>query len=208
MKKLITLLLVLVSLNTYSQSTKDIKEYYKEICYNSEWNGKTPPKRFYNDVKIYVGGEISDSLEIELHKVIKELNDLIIPINISVVKDSSESNVYLYCGSGKGFVNSLNESDYLKKWRLNTIEYNWGVFWIKRNNETIVSSKIFIDTKRPRSLLQQKHLLREELTQSLGFSNDSYKYENSIFQQRWTEVTEFSQIDKEIIKLHYNEISL
>ena len=102
----------------------------------------------------------------------------------------------------------MNESDYLKKWRLNTIEYNWGVFWIKRNNETIVSSKIFIDTKRPRSLLQQKHLLREELTQSLGFSNDSYKYENSIFQQRWTEVTEFSQIDKEIIKLHYNEISL
>ena len=31
MKKLITLLLVLISLNTYSQSTKDIKEYYEEI---------------------------------------------------------------------------------------------------------------------------------------------------------------------------------
>ena len=155
MKHLITILLIILTTIGYSQSKKEINEYYKEICYYTEWNGKTPPTRFYNDVKIYVGGEISDSLEIELHKIIKELNDLIIPINISVVKDSSESNVYLYCGSGKGFVNSLNESVYLKKWRLSAIEYNWGVFWIKSNNETIVSSKIFIDTKRTESIPQQ-----------------------------------------------------
>ena len=58
-----------------------------------------------------------------------------------------------------------------------------------------------IDT---RNKVQQKHLLREELTQALGFPNDSYKYEDSIFQQRWTEVTEYSILDKEIIRLHYN----
>ena len=208
MKKLITLLLVLISLNTYSQSTKDIKEYYEEICHNTEWGGESTPKKFYEDIKIYVRGDVNDSLELELYKIIKELNDLIIPININIEKDSLESNIYLYFGNSEGFINSLNESDYLKKWRLNFIEHNWGVFWIKRRGKTIIQSKIFIDTERTKSLQQQKHLLREELTQSLGFPNDSYKYENSIFQQSWTEVTEFSEIDKQIIKLHYNEISL
>ena len=203
MKKLITLLLLLVSLSSYSQNDSIIT-YYKEICYNSEWNGKTPPKKFYKDVKIYVGGVMSDSLSLELHKIIKELNDLIIPIKISVVTDKLESNVYLYFGNGKGFVNSLNQSDEKKEWRLKTIEHNWGAFWIKRRGSIISSSKIFIDTDRTETLNQQKHLLREELTQSLGFSNDSYKYDDSIFQQSWSVVTKYSEIDKEIIKMLYN----
>ena len=154
MKKLITLLLLLVSLSSYSQNDSIIT-YYKEICYNSEWNGKTPPKKFYKDVKIYVGGVMSDSLSLELHKIVKELNDLIIPIKISVVTDKLESNVYLYFGNGKGFVNSLNESDEKKEWRLKTIEHNWGAFWIKRRGSIISSSKIFIDTDRTETLNQQ-----------------------------------------------------
>ena len=51
--------------------------------------------------------------------------------------------------------------------------------------------------------MKKKHLLREELTQSLGFFNDSWLYPESIFYQGWTDVTEYSEMDKEIIKMLY-----
>ena len=51
----------------------------------------------------------------------------------------------------------------------------------------------------------QKHILREELTQSLGLFNDSEKYENSIFYDGYSTVTEYSEIDKELIDMLYNE---
>jgi len=52
---------------------------------------------------------------------------------------------------------------------------------------------------------ERSHLIREELTQSLGLMNDSNKYKNSIFYQEWTDVTDFSEIDKSIIKLLYQK---
>jgi hypothetical protein len=63
---------------------------------------------------------------------------------------------------------------------------------------------MYVDIYRCESLDGQKHLLREELTQSLGLFNDSYKYENSIFQQRWTETTEYAPIDRVLIDMLYN----
>ena len=50
----------------------------------------------------------------------------------------------------------------------------------------------------------QKHLLREELTQSLGLARDSPEYTESIFQSSWTTTTEFAAIDKELIRLLYH----
>ena len=62
---------------------------------------------------------------------------------------------------------------------------------------------MYIDTQRP-DVSGQKHLLREELTQSLGLANDSYLFDDSIFQQSWTNVTKYSQMDKDIIRLLYH----
>ncbi|MBM3417913.1 MAG: DUF2927 domain-containing protein [Bacteroidetes bacterium] len=42
-------------------------------------------------------------------------------------------------------------------------------------------NKIFVDTKNQLSISEEKHVLREELTQCLGLPNDSWKYTNSIF---------------------------
>ena len=73
------------------------------------------------------------------------------------------------------------------------------------NNDLIEMSLIFIDTKRTWDDNQRKDILREELTQALGFGQDSYLYPNSVFYQGPTEITQYSDIDKEIIKLHYNK---
>ena len=52
---------------------------------------------------------------------------------------------------------------------------------------------------------ERSHLIREELTQSLGLMNDSNKYKDSIFYQEWTDIAEYSEIDKAVIKLLYQK---
>ena len=58
-------------------------------------------------------------------------------------------------------------------------ENNWGMFWINHCMDNYISyCRVFIDTERTSTTDERKHLLREELTQSLGFPNDSFKYPN------------------------------
>ena len=52
--------------------------------------------------------------------------------------------------------------------------------------------------------IAQRSILREELTQSLGLLNDSDMYTNSVFYEYGNTVTEYSELDKEIIQMLYN----
>ena len=51
--------------------------------------------------------------------------------------------------------------------------------------------------------IYRRHLLREELTQSLGLMNDSNQYPESIFYAPWTDVTVFADIDRMLISMLY-----
>ena len=62
---------------------------------------------------------------------------------------------------------------------------------------------MYIDIFRA-DFIEQKHLLREELTQSLGLARDSDRYVNSIFQSSWTQTLRYSDLDKDLIRLLYH----
>ena len=62
---------------------------------------------------------------------------------------------------------------------------------------------MYVDTNRANSA-EEKHLLREELTQSLGLARDSQRYDNSIFQKDWTTTNEYADIDRDVIRLLYH----
>ena len=62
---------------------------------------------------------------------------------------------------------------------------------------------MYIDIFRA-DFIEQKHLLREELTQSLGLARDSDRYVNSIFQSSWTQTLRYSDLDEDIIRLLYH----
>ena len=207
MKKLITLLLVLVTLNSYSQSKREVYDYYEEITHYTECCGRKKPCKFEKDVKIYVDGVKKPYLITELNKIVGELNDLIESINISIVNDSSESNVYLFFGNADDFADNLNDSDRWKKHIRKRAKKCNGLFVITTNynKDYIKHSEVFIDLEAGNSINKEKHTLREEITQCLGLTNDSYKYDDSIFDQLNNEVTKYSKIDKKIIKLFYNE---
>ena len=75
-----------------------------------------------------------------------------------------------------------------------------GYFLVKSNK-----SYLYVNMVRTGNDTQaQRSILREELTQSLGLYNDSWKYPNSIFYQGGNDVTEYSDLDKEIIQMLYN----
>jgi len=163
---------------------------------NSEFSGKMEkPFKWTKDMKIYVDKTDENYLVDELNRIVNDLNLLIDPIQIKVVNSKDQANYFIYFGYYKDFEKKYNVVN------SNLLESNWGFFEIYPNNTGIM----YVDVIRTKEIEAQKHLLREELTQSLGLLNDSWKYPQSIFYQGWTTTTEYSSIDKEIIKMLYNE---
>jgi hypothetical protein len=79
------------------------------------------------------------------------------------------------------------------------LKKNWGYF-----ETTCSSGKMYVDLHRNKDEESHRHLLREELTQSLGLMNDPWDYPESIFYQGWSTTTEFAPIDIYLIDLLYN----
>ena len=69
------------------------------------------------------------------------------------------------------------------------------------NNGKIYQASVLVE--RSFSGNTRKHLIREELTQSLGLPKDSLKYPDSMFYDNWTTTTSYSDIDKKIISMLY-----
>jgi hypothetical protein len=175
----------------YSEETK---RYFNEIALKTEFDGDRESVSIWTtDMKIFVDGEKPEYLMDELRKIVGELNGIIDPINIKIVTNKNESNYVVYFGS---------HTDFKNKYKLSTpqrLDNNWGYFQVSTN-----SGMMYVDLYRNNDEVSHKHLLREELTQSLGLFNDSYKYPESIFYQGWTTTTEFAQIDRELIDMLYN----
>ena len=176
------------------ERSPEVIRYYNEIVMNTEYNG--PRKTAYTwktDMKIYVDGEKQDYLMDELNRIVSELNDIINPIEIKIVSSPSQANYTIYFGSRNNFRSNYHLNNPQR------VDNNWGYFEVYAS-----SGVMYVDTYRNGDHTTQKHLLREELTQSLGLFNDSYKYPESIFYQGWTSTTEFAPIDREIIDMLYN----
>ena len=175
----------------------EAKEYFKKVAYGNEFNsGNTSLKKWNQDVKIYVVGDKRDYLMSELKDIVSELNGLISTINITIVSNESDANLIVLFGSAQEY----------NEFESNSVGYtdqNQGLF-IVYGREELTHATMYVDIERTSTNDGQKHLLREELTQSLGLCNDSYDYPESIFYQGWTETTEYAEIDKELIQMLYN----
>lgn len=224
MKKLITLLLVLISTSGYCQIQVDsVYEYYKDITEDiwvtdknsNEWVKDTNRQwKWEEDVYIHVSGDKKDFIIKELILVVKELNELIDPINIYITDDTLKRNCRLFIGSGEEY---YNINPYYKDYIDNDGIKPFGFATQLGGTKFINAGLSFVDLDyleefkerynwgETRFKEEMKCTLREEVTQTLGFSHDSYKYPNSIFQEsKYEPVTQFSNLDKEIIKMLYN----
>lgn len=173
--------------------------YFNEIVLSTEFSSEknSNPSKWKSDMNIFVINEKPEELMSELNKIVGELNDIIDPININIVDNRSDAN-FIICFGSQSEYNDLDPST------VGYTEGNWGLFSVN-SGSTIKEGTMYVDIYRCESLNGQKHLLREELTQSLGLFNDSYRYSKSIFQQDWTETTEYEPIDIKLIEMLYNQ---
>ena len=183
-------------INTEKYSDESVK-YFNSVATKSEFSsGKFQPHRWRKDMKIYVKGDKPDYLMSELNKIVGELNDIINTINIKIVNSESESNFVIFFGGQSGYNELCSTS-------IGLTEHNYGLFVVD-GGVSIGGGSMYVDTERSSTTSAKKHLLREELTQSLGLFNDTYDYPNSIFYQGWTETNQYAPIDIELISMLYN----
>ena len=185
---------------TLSGYQKDVISYFKDVALGFELGTTTHVVRKWDhDMKIFVGGTPTTVLTAELNRIIDEINGLTSAddFSISITTDSLESNCYLFFGAGTTFAGVI-------PFFADQIENNLGLFYVYFDNvENLDQAVVYVDMVRTTEVAIQKHLLREELTQSLGLARDSEKYPESIFQQSWTDVTEYAPIDRALIRLLY-----
>ena len=181
-----------------SRFSKEERDYFKKIALSSEFsdNDNGVVCRCKSDLRIFVKGEKPDYLVAELNRIVSELNEIIDPIDLVIVDNEDESNYQILFGSEQEYNN-------FKPGSKEHTPNNWGLFIIN-SGEEIRRGTMYVDIYRCESIEGQKHLLREELTQSLGLTNDAFDYPESIFYQKWSETTEYAPVDKTLIDMLYN----
>ena len=181
----------------YLKYDRESVDYFKEIALRGEFTSQIndKPRRWTTDINIYLHGMKTDYMILELDKIVKELNDIIVPVELKVVYEKTEANFFIFLGSMYDFQKFYPSAE------LKDLEGNWGYFQIYPYG----GGEMYVDMHRTHGDKEaQKHLLREELTQSLWLCNDSWKYPESIFYQGWRNTTEYSELDKKIISMLYN----
>ena len=176
--------------NNFSQEEID---YFTEIALGAEFGDEVPViKKWTDDLRIKIEGKPTEADLLIIANIIDDLNELISGIKIKLV-DKKETLTITFAP----------ESDFTTI-DPNYVPINYGFFWAlwHDDNFVIYNASILVSsadiTQKERS-----HLIREELTQSLGLMNDSDKYSDSVFYQEWTDATEFTVMDRAVIKLLY-----
>lgn len=175
---------------TANRYTTEQINYFLEIALGSEFGGSAPIRKWNEPIRIRVTGNPTLADRQSLQAVINDLNRLVQGISLTI--DNNNPNVEVIFAPEPEF--RRYEPDYQPT--------NLGFFWAQWNRDTLNRARILISTT---GVTQQErsHLIREELTQSLGLMQDSYRYPDSIFYQAWTDPTQYSSIDQAVISMLY-----
>ena len=167
-------------------------DYFLEVAMGGEFGDSTPKvRKWQGPVRVKVNGSPTAADVQTLQAVLQEIQGLTDGIQLQLVQDNPNLEIYF-----------VPESDF-RRYEPNYQPLNYGFFWTHWNNQdAIYNARILISTVGI-SQQERSHLIREELTQSLGLMRDSNRYQNSIFFQGWTAPVAYAEIDKAVIQLLY-----
>lgn len=178
------------SFNHYS---KEEISYFIETALGAEFGSTGGVVHKWTDnIRIKVKGSPTDEDMKTLNEVISDLSQLIYDIEINTV--IFDPNITIYFTSMEEF--SSIEPNY--------VSGNMGFFWGWWDESGALYKGRILIAKEGINQKERSHLIREELTQSLGIMNDSYEYRDSIFYQEWTDTESFAEIDRAVISILYD----
>jgi hypothetical protein len=169
-------------------------DYFVTVALGVEFGtSEATIKKWTRDLQIEVSGDPTAEDRTTLAQVVAELNALQDQVELELV--DGLGNVEIFFGPEAEF--SRLEPNYQPT--------NYGFFWVNWNaKDEIYRARILISTDGVEQE-ERSHLIREELTQSLGLMRDSIQYPDSIFYANRSEVAEYAAIDETLIKLLYSE---
>ena len=185
------------SKNTSSLSTIPADktfEYFKEVTLKSEFgsSGNGLIKKWMVPIKLEIAG-LPTPADLETVEAVTSELELLTNLPIEFVKPNT----------GNMRIRFTPEENF-KKFIPSYQTDNSGFFWLNWDEtKQITGAEILISTTGV-TQKERSHLIREELTQAFGLPADSYKYPDSIFYQGWTDIAEYSSLDKKLIKMLYN----
>jgi hypothetical protein len=174
-----------------------VVNYFKEIALGGEWGDTEPCIRRWHRTEISLGvrGNPTDSDWQVLRQVAAELSDLTgMALKLAEFEgaEAASPDIEIHFRPEAEFPALLPTYQ----------PGNKGFFWVWWSETSIEQAKILIASAGI-TPDERAHLIREELTQSLGLMQDSWAQADSIFYQGWTATLEYSAIDQAIIQLLY-----
>ena len=176
-----------------SHFTKSELEYFAELAFKSDFNNKAVKlAKWDRDIKIGLAGEYTKEDSVEIIKITNELNNIINTIDIEFVPFKS-SNLNMH------FIGYDEFDNFFKNASIGTHGFTIIKYDLMRNinRGTILINKGLTGKDRKSTILN-------EISNSLGLINDSYKYPTSAFQQFMNKNISYNEIDKKVIDLLYN----
>ncbi|MDJ0704083.1 MAG: DUF2927 domain-containing protein [Leptolyngbyaceae cyanobacterium MO_188.B28] len=176
-------------INSKGFTTEQI-DYFFEVALGIEFGANTSRvRKWEGPIRIRVHGRPTDADLIALQRVTEDIERL---TRLDIRLNASDPNLEIYF---------VPESEF-HRYEPNYRPLNYGFFWTWWNNYTIEQARILISTVEVNQQ-ERSHLLREELTQSLGLMADSNRYQDSIFYQGWTSTAEYSSLDRVLLQMLY-----
>lgn len=159
--------------------------------------------KWNNDVHIYLNGTFLPDDSLLVKNILKQLNELQLPIRLSLTKDSTHANMFIFFG----------DSSSIKK-RFGPIFGSGfaGKFDLIAHHSMIDTSLIFINNtavsysrciNKADSSIYRQAVQMNEIGNSLGIIGDSWLYPNSAFFEGIYSPGNLNDHDKEILKLLY-----
>ncbi len=173
--------------------TTEVLDYFLEIALGAEFGDQTPViRKWSSGPRIQVHGNPTAVDLITLAQVISELNELVGGLKLELVQDNANLDIHFKPQSE--FPSILKEYE----------PGNAGYFWTCWSSSSVIYKAIILIAS-DRTEEVRSHLIREELTQALGLMRDSNFRPESTFYRQWSTVTEYSDIDREVIRILYLE---
>ena len=164
--------------------------YFYEIAFYNEVERKTRPIRKWNkDVYMYLeGAERTDSVVI-IH-LVNELRQMQLPIDFHFVGDSLQANMKIYFGERDFLIEKLPDHFFSVN---------------NRGHAVFGSNEISIGILSSMDTVMRGTVLQEEFIQSLGLISDSWTNPGSLFFQGVENVRSFTEKDKKLLSLLYED---
>jgi len=168
-------------------------DYFLDISLRSEYGPSDEHiKKWMQPIRIMVHGAPTPEDLVALQTTIAELNvmtgDVFSP---GLAAPGANYDIYF-----------IPEADFVQ-YDPGYVPTNFGFCQVWWNGAFHIISAVVLVSSDQITQQDRSHLIREELTQSLGLLNDSMLYPDSIFYQGFTEISAYSAMDVDLIRTLY-----